>query len=155
MIDETQRQHLSELLLEQWRSQNPPVDIAYGIGFLPQVSHFAQSIPDPPSLSYLLSALCHCCPDLSITIDEVIAHGSRLVVCWTLRGKDTQSSQGRLPTGNPFCVRGIQSLRSEQGYLTSEWLVADRLDLLLQLGYVYLPKPPRITICRPARAQRQ
>lgn len=108
---------------------------------------------DPPSIEQLLSAICQSCPDLEFTVDEVIAEGSRIVARWTLRGTDTRGYQRRLPTGRQIAIKGIQLIRCEDDRVIEEWEMVDRLDSLLQLGYVCLPKPPNITLRRPVREE--
>jgi len=104
---------------------------------------------DPPSVQQLLAAIRQACPTLVLTINDMLAERTHVIVRWTLTGTDSQGYQGRLPTGKPITISGIQLIRCEQDQLVEEWEIIDRLDPLLQLGFVCLPKPPTITLRRP------
>jgi predicted ester cyclase len=145
-----QKQLVSQHLQEKWSSHAflPGVDCTE----LPsEVFTTNRTVPDPPSIEQLLTSIRQSCPDLVVTVNEVIAEGSRLVVLWTLQGTDTHGYQRRLPTGKQISITGIQIVRCEQDQVIEEWELVDRLDPLLQLGFVCLPKPPTVTVYRPLR----
>lgn len=154
MRDEEQKHLISQHLQEKWSANHLLPDANY-IEPTSEVHTAIRSIPDPPSIEELLSSIHHSCPDLSVTVNEVIADGSRLVARWTLQGTDTQGYQRRLPTGKQISITGIQIVRCEQDQVIEEWEIIDRLDALLQLGFVCLPKPPSISIYRPLREERE
>ena len=114
-----------------------------------RVSHEdIQSDRDPPSLEQVRRAICAACPDLTLTIEEVLAEEKQVVTRWTLQGTDTQGYRGRLPTGRQVTTTGIQMARFEDDHLVEIWEIADLLGILSQLGFVCTPDPPRITVRR-------
>jgi predicted ester cyclase len=80
-------------------------------------------------------------PDVQCTIEDLIAEGDKVVVCWRSRG----THQGHLtsvnlpPTGKEVDFTGISIYRIEGGKIVEAWGLDDRLGLLRQLGAV--PEP--------------
>ena len=103
---------------------------------------------DPPCLEQVRRAICAACPDLALTIEDVLAEGKQVVTRWTLRGTDTRGYRGRLPTGRQIATTGIQMARFEQNHLVEVWEIADLLGILSQLGFLCTPELPRITVRR-------
>jgi len=74
-------------------------------------------------------------PDLSATVEDVIAEGGKVVTRYTVRG----THQGEMeefgpPTGRQVEVKGITIHRVEDGKIVEEWERYDNLSLLQQLG---------------------
>jgi predicted ester cyclase len=91
----------------------------------------------PPTLAGFkqhVGALRTAFPDLTLTIDEVIAHGDKVWARMTARGTHRGPFMGLPPTGKPFVAGVIDVCRFEGGRLVEHWGVPDRLALLYQLG---------------------
>ncbi|HEX6482260.1 MAG TPA: ester cyclase [Ktedonobacteraceae bacterium] len=88
-------------------------------------------------------------PDIHLTISDLVVEGEKVVVRWILRGTDLGGYEGHLPTGRPVCLTGITIMRMEQDIIVEEWNEVDIAGMLRQLGFVYTPQPPRITMRRP------
>ncbi len=96
-------------------------------------------------------------PDLRVTIDQLLAEETDVMVRWTARGMHTgplaglppavalgeplhdQDSVLRIPiqlypTGRAVRIQGVSSLRVEHGKVTRYWVLTDDLGLLRQLG---------------------
>jgi steroid delta-isomerase-like uncharacterized protein len=76
-------------------------------------------------------------PDLSFTVEDVLADGDKVVSRWTGRG----THQGEIeefgpPTGKQIEIKGITIHRFEEGKIVEEWERYDILGLLQQLGLV-------------------
>jgi steroid delta-isomerase-like uncharacterized protein len=74
-------------------------------------------------------------PDMSPTVEDVVAEGDEVVTRVTLRG----THQGEVeefgpPTGRRVEVQGITIHRIEGGKIAEEWNSYDNLSLLQQLG---------------------
>ncbi len=83
-------------------------------------------------------------PDLQLTLDELIAEGDKVVVRWTMRGTHLGEMRGGIaPTGKPFTITGTTTNRLAGGKIAEAWGNIDTLGLLLQLGLVTPPGPPR------------
>jgi predicted ester cyclase len=80
-------------------------------------------------------------PDLRVVIDELLATRDTVAARLTLSGTDTGGFRGRAPTGRP--VRGwiVEFLCFREGLIIGDWVGADWLGVLQQLGMVHLPDP--------------
>ncbi|MGZ8688734.1 MAG: ester cyclase [Gaiellaceae bacterium] len=77
--------------------------------------------------------------DATVTIDDQIAEGDRVVTRWTGRGTHTGELMGIAPTGKEITVSGITVSRLAGGKIAEEWELMDALGMLVQLGAV--PQP--------------
>ena len=76
-------------------------------------------------------------PDLSATVEDVLAEGEKAVTRWTIRG----THQGEIeefgsPTGKQVEIKGITIHRIEGGKIVEEWERYDNLSVMRQLGLV-------------------
>ena len=79
-------------------------------------------------------------PDMTYTIEDVIAEGDKVVVRWTTSGTNTGEMLGMPATGKKATVTGIDIFRVQDGKLAEFWLSWDQLGMLQQLGMI--PPPP-------------
>jgi len=74
-------------------------------------------------------------PDISITIDDVIAEGDKVVSRYTIRGThQVETQEFGPPTGRQMELEGITIHRFEDGKIVEEWERYDNLSALQQLG---------------------
>ena len=74
-------------------------------------------------------------PGLSITVEDVIAEGDKVVTRVTLRGThEGETEEFGPPTGRQVEGEGITTHRIEGGKIVEEWDAYDNLTLLQQLG---------------------
>jgi len=69
-----------------------------------------------------------------ITVDEMIAEGDRVMVCWTSRGRQIGELGGLPPTGHEVTYAGINIFRIAGGKIAEVWDLYDRLWMWQQLG---------------------
>ena len=74
-------------------------------------------------------------PDMSATVEDVVAEGDKVVTRVTIRG----THQGEVeefgpPTGRRVEVQGITIHRIEGGKIAEEWNSYDNLSIMQQLG---------------------
>lgn len=74
-------------------------------------------------------------PDIAIEIDEEIAEGDAVVHRWTARGHHAG-------TGKPVTILGISIYHLQEGRITSEYVIVDRLGMLRQVGMAPDPGTP-------------
>ena len=97
----------------------------------------------PPTIDGLKGAIISLrtpFPDLSLTIEEIIANGDKTWARITGRGTHRGTFMGRPPTDRSFVINVIDICRFENHKIVEHWGVADRLSLIAQLGF--LPPPP-------------
>jgi steroid delta-isomerase-like uncharacterized protein len=75
-------------------------------------------------------------PDLTMTVDAVIAEGDMVAIRWTARGTHKGDLFGIVPTGREATVTGITIDRHAGGKIAESWTNWDTLGLLQQLGAV-------------------
>jgi len=78
-------------------------------------------------------------PDLRISIDDLVAAGDRVAARWTFTGTDTGGLKGKPPTGRSVRAWGVEHLGIHDGKIVSDWVGADWLSVLIQLGAI--PNP--------------
>ncbi len=83
-----------------------------------------------------ISGLHQNCPDLYVTIEDIIAEGDRVVVRNTWQGTHVGSLFGIPPTGKSFVLKGIVIFRIRDDRICERWATLDRLGLQQQLGVV-------------------
>lgn len=74
-------------------------------------------------------------PDISFSVEDVVADGDKVVTRWTVRG----THQGEVedfgpPTGRQIEQEGITKHRIEDGKIVEEWERYNLLGFLQQLG---------------------
>jgi steroid delta-isomerase-like uncharacterized protein len=79
-------------------------------------------------------------PDMSVTVEDEIAEGDKVVTRWTARGTHRGEFLGIAPTGNRVEVTGITIHRIEGGKIAEEWEMPDNLGLMQQIGAIPSPE---------------
>lgn len=77
--------------------------------------------------------------DLHLTAEDLIAEGDRVTARFSLRGTQTGEFMGLPPTGRQVTMTGIQIVRIADGRIAENWINADALGLLQQLGAIPVP----------------
>jgi steroid delta-isomerase-like uncharacterized protein len=74
-------------------------------------------------------------PDMTITVEDVIAEGDKVVTRVTLRGTHQgETEEFGPPTGRQVEGKGVTISRIEGGQIVEDWDIYDNLSLLQQLG---------------------
>jgi predicted ester cyclase len=75
-------------------------------------------------------------PDLHFTIHDIIAEGEAVVVRHTARGTHQGELMGIAPTGKQVTSTGIVICHVVNGKAVAEWMNADTLGILQQIGAI-------------------
>lgn len=78
-------------------------------------------------------------PDISQTVENVVAEDDTVAVHITSRGTHEGDLMGIEPTGNEIEVQQMFFVRIEDGVIVERWFLPDSLSLLQQLGVVEFP----------------
>lgn len=70
----------------------------------------------------------------SMTDDDVIVSGDRVVIRWTMRGRHVGELLGVQPTGRRVSITGIDIFRMDDGRIAEFWGEYNLLDLAEQIG---------------------
>jgi steroid delta-isomerase-like uncharacterized protein len=76
-------------------------------------------------------------PDITITVEEVIAEGDRVAFRSTMRGTHSGEFAGIPPTGTQITIGLVDIIRIENGRFVEQWGGPDLFDMLRQLGATY------------------
>ena len=83
-------------------------------------------------------------PDMSESIEDIVAEGDRVCGRFTLRGTHRGEFRGIPPTGRTIEISGIDILRIADGKIVEFWYSEDALGLYRQLG-AFPPDFPRLS----------
>lgn len=86
-----------------------------------------------------LQGLYDAFPDITITIEEVIAEDDRAAVRYTGTGTHERAYKGVEPTGEEVRISGMRMVRIEDGKIVEAWGQTSNLSLFAQLGVVEPP----------------
>ena len=113
-----------ELVAADFRDHNPP-----GPGF-------AQG---REGLKQVFAMFRTAFPDMTLTIDDQIAEGDKVVSRLTARGTHQGEMMGIPPTGKTMNMNVIDILRLQDGQITEHWGESDNLGMMQQLGVIPAP----------------
>jgi predicted ester cyclase len=80
-------------------------------------------------------------PDLTLSLEDVVAEGDKVWGRATARGTHRNLFMGIAPTNRQVAIQVFDVCRFENGQIVEHWGVPDRFALLAQLGA--LPRPPQ------------
>jgi steroid delta-isomerase-like uncharacterized protein len=110
---------VDELVADDYKNHNPIV---------PDVP------PGPDGFKQNVSALLTAFPDLSWTIEDVIAEGDRVVFRASGHGTHEGELLGIEPTGRAVTLSGIVIFPIDEGQVVERWAQFDTIGMLRQLG---------------------
>lgn len=87
----------------------------------------------------ILAAFRSAFPDLSVTTDDIIAEGDKVVSRWTARGTHRGELMGIPPSGNEVTFTGIDVLRIAEGKVLERWAEGNDLEVMQQIGAIPAP----------------
>ena len=73
-------------------------------------------------------------PDLTLTLDDIVAEGNKVTARWTAHGTHKGTLLGIAPTGKEVTTGGISLMQIANGKIAEAWVTWDTLGLLQQLG---------------------
>jgi steroid delta-isomerase-like uncharacterized protein len=105
------------------------------------VDHVPQPMPGQPTrgaeaIAWTASMLRTALPDLTMSIDDLIAAGDRVVTRVTWQGTQTGPLLGADPTGKRMSFMGIDIVRVVNGRIAEHWGQVDVLAAMAQLGFL-------------------
>jgi steroid delta-isomerase-like uncharacterized protein len=139
MSVENDKATLRRFVEEYWNKGNlAVVDEVFAPNFQDR-NPFAGAAPDRGGLKQAITAYRAAFSDQSLTIDDLIAEGDKVVWRWTHRGAHTGSLMGVPATGNPITFSGITMERFADGKIVERWSQVDLLGFMQQLGMLSAP----------------
>ena len=97
-------------------------------------------IPDQPpgreGFKHTASAVRTAFPDLTLTVDDMIAEGDKVVTRWTGTGTHSADFMGIPTTGKKVTITGIGIDRIAGGKIVEHWEQFDAMGMMQQLGVI-------------------
>ena len=78
--------------------------------------------------------MIHACPDVKITLDDVVQENDKAFARWTLTMTHTGEGLGVPPTNGRVEIKGMSACRVRDGKIMEGWNVWDQLGMARQLG---------------------
>lgn len=91
-------------------------------------------VAGPEGYRAFFSRLRSAFPDLSVTLDTMVADDEAIAIAYTLTGTQRGSLMGFAPTGRTMKIRGMQISKFKDGKMAERWGSSDELGMLQQLG---------------------
>jgi steroid delta-isomerase-like uncharacterized protein len=73
-------------------------------------------------------------PDISHTLEDVIAEGDRVGARLVVRGTNTAAFMGMPPTNRPIAISAINMFRLKDGRIVDQQINSDGVGMMMQLG---------------------
>jgi len=93
----------------------------------------------PQAVKQVASQLISAFPDRTISHEDVITEGDRVLIRWVMVGTHQGELMGIPPTGRRVALTGFDLFRIEDAKIAEMWQEADQFGLMQQLGVV--PEP--------------
>ncbi len=95
------------------------------------------------SIKQFYTAMWTAFPDVTLTLDDIIAEEDKVATRFTVRGTHLGDFMGIPSTGKQINVTGITILRFAAGKCVERWNSADFLGMMQQLGVIPPAGPAR------------
>jgi predicted ester cyclase len=79
----------------------------------------------PEGLRIEIDTLWTAFPDLTVTLDDLVAEGDRIARRYTVRGTNLGPLYGHVPSGRPATLRGLAIDRLAAGKIVESWIGVD------------------------------
>jgi steroid delta-isomerase-like uncharacterized protein len=93
----------------------------------------------PEGVKQFVGTFRNAFPDLSLTIEDQIAEGGKVVSRYTGLGTHQGELTGIAPTGRQVEVPAMNICRLESGKIVEEWELYDTMGLMQQIGVMEQP----------------
>ena len=97
-------------------------------------------VPGPEGYRMFFTGLRTAFPDMSVTLETLVADEESIAFAYTLTGTQTGPLMGFAPTGKKINIRGMQISKFKDGKMVERWGSSDELGMLRQLGVLKEPR---------------
>jgi predicted ester cyclase len=112
------------------------IDSAYELIAPDCVIHFADGDMSVEQGKQFDAMFSDAFPDISFTIEDMVAEGDKVFIRVTLRGTHQGEFMGIAPTGNKINITNANLIKIIAGKWAEFWNTSDRLRLMQQLGVI-------------------
>lgn len=140
-MSEANKAIVKRLVDEFWNKGNLGVaDELFADNYVYHTTSIPGTPRGPEGIKKYAAAVRTAVPDAYLQIDDMVAEGDKVVLRWTFSGTHRGTWRRIAPTGNRVAVTGTSITRFEGGKCVEEWVNADDLGLMQQIGVVTLPE---------------
>ena len=129
-----------ELIRRAFEAQNRGDDDAMAECYDPDITLHEPGLPAPvrghAAFRQLLMMYRSAFPDLRFTEENLLADGEQVAARWRIDVTHTGEFMGIPPTGKRLTISSIDIFRIVNGKIAEQWVVADTLGMLQQLGAI-------------------
>jgi len=90
-----------------------------------------------------LGAFATAFPDASLSIDDLVAEGNKVVSRYTFEGTHKGTFMGAAATGKKVVFKGVLIQTVAGGRIVEDWEILDELGVMTQLGAIPSASPKR------------
>ena len=128
---------------DAWNKHNPQVvDAIYSADFVDRSPDIAGIPHTREGQRQFMAVYLRAFPDASITVEDQLVEGDKVVTRWTGHGTQTGEFMDIPPSGKSVAVAGVRIDRFSGGKIVEGWTFFDQLGMLRQLGAVPAPRQP-------------
>ncbi|GAC1305663.1 MAG: hypothetical protein NVS2B3_10010 [Vulcanimicrobiaceae bacterium] len=98
-----------------------------------------QAAGGPAGFKAFFTMLRGAFPDITISVDRMIAHEDDVAIAYTVAGTHLGEFAGIPATGKHVTARGMQIARYEGGVMVERWGSSDELGIVKALGATIAP----------------
>ena len=121
-------------LLEFW---NGDLSLAHQLHAQNYVRHDSPfPIENPDAYVKFITIFRTAVPDLTFTLQDMVADGNTVVLRWTVKGTHNGPLYGVQGTGKTVNCRGTDWLKFKDGKIVESWGFFDALGLMQQIGAI-------------------
>jgi steroid delta-isomerase-like uncharacterized protein len=117
------------------------VDELFATDYVGHPSGAEEETQGPEGVKEYVAGLRGAVSDLTLTVQDQVAEGDKVVTRWTAHGTHDGELMGIAPTGRAAAVTGITIQRLQNDRVVEAWTNWDLIGLLQQLGVA--PAPPQ------------
>ena len=135
-MSEENKNLMRRMMMDVWQDGKlETIDDYFADNFVNNTPGPGQS-PDLDGLKTFAAMLGTAFSDATITIDDQISEGDRVVTRWSSTSTHSGDFMGIPATGNQVNVRGIDISRFAGGKVVEGWSEADMMGLMTQIGAI-------------------
>lgn len=97
---------------------------------------------DPETIKQHVREWLQAFPDLTFSVEQMVASGDRVASHLTMQGTQTGTWMGIAPSGKQISIQMMTIHRIEAGKIVEDWVLVDSFGLFQQLGLV--PDPEQL-----------
>jgi steroid delta-isomerase-like uncharacterized protein len=136
-MSEQNKNIVRELMTEVWNNRNfGAIDELCSETFTIHDPSAPELPKGPEAAKAYIGAFVAAFPDIKIAVHDLFGEGDRVALRWSAEGTHQGELNGIPPTNKQVTISGHAIYRLADGKIEEDWITADSLGLLQQLGVI-------------------